>query len=264
MRTLDRQVHAPLATGRRIVLPWRSVADKVKLNTGELVVMGGAPGGGKSTLAANLAVASETPVLYFAQDTPTSMLARMVALLLGVEVLEARRHIASDPDYVSRRLADSRPQLIFNAGAVTVERIEASVDALTEWIGAAPHMVIIDNLIDLRVDGFHHQETGFYAEVLPRLKQMAIHKDCSVLALHHVIRSGPSRDQASGTSPLRLTDLLHAGEREARHVWGVFHNGDDEMYWQILKQQDGPANPGGELKVPLRWRPRMGRLEEIR
>ena len=60
---------------------------------------------------------------------------------------------------------------------------------------------------------------------------------------------------------ITMADLLHGGEREARHVWGVYHDEDaTEMSVQVLKQQDGPAKPNGELEIVLSWIPEIGHL----
>jgi hypothetical protein len=85
---------------------------------------------------------------------------------------------------------------------------------------------------------------------------MANKYNCAVIVLHHVTKG----DHADGRSGISMNSLLYAGEREARHIWGVYNDGADTLQVQVLKQQDGPADPGGKLEIPLRWTPRLGSL----
>jgi hypothetical protein len=57
-----------------------------------------------------------------------------------------------------------------------------------------------------------------------------------------------------------MKDLLFAGEREARHVWGVYRPRTNLLHVSVLKNQDGRADPGGGLYVPLDWQPEEGVL----
>lgn len=253
MRSLSLAVKDKDAIGTRLLLPWRNLNRVIRLHTKELVVLAGAPGGGKSMLAVNIAMHSEYPAIYFAQDSPASILVRMASIALNVSHNDAHRMISTDREGLARAMEDVRPTLLFERGAVTIERVQNSVQALTEWLGEAPPLVFIDNLIDMMVEGYRASETGFYATVLPQLKQMANELNTSVIVLHHVIRSGESRAEGRGRSGIKMSDLLFAGEREARHVWGVYNDGKDRMTVQVLKQQDGPADPDGKMIEHLRW-----------
>ena len=223
--------------------------------------MAGAPGGGKSTVAVNLVGGLREPVLYCAQDSPASILARLTGLALGKEINTIQNALASDTmrEAVIEQMRDKHPTLVVNRGPVEATRLREMCLALTEWIGFPPPVIIIDNLIDMIVPGHTHHETTFYSAALPELKRLAEDMDACVIALHHVTRGG-GEPHGQGQLPLKMNDLLYAGEREARHVWGVYNNGAGVVRVQILKQQDGPADPGGSMEIPLRWYPRLGKL----
>ena len=217
-------------------------------------------------VAVNMAMDMDVPILYCAQDSPNSILARMSAVGTGSKTSEMSMmfETQSQRDVLSERLAGKRPTLVFNRGALTFEQLEQRVWAMREWLGGYPPLVFIDNLIDMIVPGTPHTETAFYATVLPKLKQMCNEQDMTVIGLHHVTRGGGSEtSHGTGTRAIKMNDLLFAGERESRHVWGVFHPpGDDHILnVQILKQQDGPADPNGGMIVPLRWFPEHGRIQ---
>jgi hypothetical protein len=267
MRTILEAIKRPDAVGTEVVLPWPSLARLVKLRTKEMLVVGAAPGGGKSMLAVAWAVQNPDYTLYLAQDSPSSILARMLAYHTGIPIREVysmfgdargRRKLS----LVAREITD---RVVIEQGTVTVEGIRQRVNALREWIGRAPNLIVVDNLIDLDGDGATAAELSFYSRNLSDLKQLAIEEDTLVAVLHHVTRSKEDRDDthSQGRGRITLTNLLFAGEREARHVWGVYNDGDKTVRVSVLKQQDGRADPAGNLEVSLAWKPETGRLESI-
>lgn len=263
MRTIGQAVLQKQAVGRRLMLPWRAMNDRITLRTGELVVMAGAPGGGKSTLAVNMAMKMEYPVLYFAQDTPASVLSRMAALAINQETNSTFEAINSEQRIIiSKQLEDTRPSLVFERGAQTLEEIEERIEALTEWLGEAPSVVFIDNLMDLIVPGNTPGDNSFYHTALPAMKRMANRHNTSFIVLHHVTRGGGAA-HGQGRTGISMTNLLFAGEREARHVWGVYNDGGAKLTVQVLKQQDGPADPAGALSLALAWHPKLGSLLSV-
>jgi replicative DNA helicase len=238
------------------------------LHTRELVTVAGAPGAGKSVFATNFALRADFPVLYVAQDSAPSVLARLAALELGWEISEAFNAIR-EPDTRTEVIQSIeervRPELVVQTGRQSVNELELRIKALTEWLGEAPPLVIIDNLIDMRVDGKDHTEQGFYAEALNGLKEVALQHNTCVMALHHVTRrgAGDSAKEAHGlgTRPLKMTDLWYSGERESEHVIGIYHSSTmHKLHIQLLKQRDGEADPNGGVTVTLPWSPRMGRM----
>lgn len=267
MKSIARILAEKGTVGEPIPMPWPRLDRELKLHTKELAIVAGAPGAGKSVFALNLAVNMRDDVLYLAQDSAPSVNARAVALAAGGEIAWAYDMLRSDTDrlQLQQDMSSALPHLIVNAGALSVGGIEARLVALTEILGHAPKLVIIDNLIDLIVDGHVHTDTGFYAAALNPLKQMAIKHDTCIMALHHVTRKGGesgTNPHGLGTRPLKMTDLLYSGERESEHVIGVYHDPKkDKLNIQILKQRDGAADPEGGLRVPVTWHPSLGRLE---
>jgi len=217
-------------------------------------VLAGAPGGGKSTVAANWAWRSQDPILYLAIDRPLDMMQRLVAIGLDKRMSEVAQ---GELDYWSTRLTGKRDELVIETGTQTVESLEHRLIALTEWLMEPPHVVFVDNLFDLRSEGNSYMSNDFYADVLPALKQLAINHDVGIVLLHHVTRSGErGKKHGQGSEPLTMTDLLHGGEREAAHVWGVYRgHGNRQLFVQVLKQGHGRADAGGSLKVALDWSP---------
>jgi hypothetical protein len=257
LQTLARALKGWAGKGRPIGIPFKGLADIVDFRTGDLAVLAGAPGGGKSLVALNWAWRSPDAILYLAQDSPRSVLKRLTALALHKRVHEIHEE---DAEYWADRVRalGKRQELVVATGAHSVADVESKINALTEWLMEPPTLVMIDNLFDMRSEGNSYMDTGFYADLLPSLKQLAIERDVGMVLLHHVTRGD---EHGLGTEPLRMKDLLFAGEREARHVWGVYkENGNRAINMQVLKNQDGEADPGGNLKIRLDWTPEEGVL----
>lgn len=244
-------------------MPWPKLDRDLHLHTRELVVVGGAPGSGKSVWALNVALSLDMPVLYLAQDSAPSVYARIAALTLGVEtqwVIDQLRDSKESKQEVLDDLGDAHPNLFIVDRPLTVDGIEARLEALTEVLGTAPPLVIVDNLNDLHVEGFNYTDTGFYAKALPELKSMSKKWNVCMMALHHVTRHGVE-SHGLGTKKLRMIDMMYAGERDGEHVLGIYHaSNKDRMNIQILKQRDGDADPEGGMEVSLLWHPKLGRL----
>ena len=225
------------------------MAELVDFRTGQIAVLAGAAGSGKSTFAANWAAKSTDPILYLAQEDPFSTYQVMTAVLTHSKRTDIYR---KEVDYWSDKVRDrGREELIIQEGGQTVESIEARIIALTEWLMEPPPLIIVDSVFDLRSDAGGYMESAFYADVMPGLKALTLKYDTSFLLQHHVKREGK---QALGTEPLTMTSLMFGGEKEAAHVWGVYHREDKrEMYIQVLKQRGGRADATGKLSVTLDW-----------
>jgi RecA-family ATPase len=261
VKSIAQAVIGAEPVGAELPMPWPALNEVVTVRTGELIVVAGGPGGGKSTLAVNIAQQVEYPVLYIAQDQPASVLSRIVALELGHKTASVAARL-NDPEQRGKVQAGLRVRdtLILETGSVTSERVESCALALKEWLGQAPPLIIIDNLIDMTVEGHNFHEAGFYAEVLPQLKQISQRLPAAIMVLHHVTRSGDGKKHGLGNQPMKMSDLLYAGERTARHVWGCYTQDDTEMRVQILKNQEGPADPSGDMFIGLRWVPAYTKL----
>jgi len=265
LQTISRSLSKAATVGEAIPMPWPTLNNQIDIHTKELVLVAGAPGAGKSVFALNVAVSLDTPVLYVAQDSAPSVLARVAALALGEEISWVYDQLR-DPlkkETIVSYLTDSYPNLFIQSGAVTVDTIRSMLEALVEVLGRAPQLVILDNLIDTIVEGYVHTDMGFYSSSLNALKRLSAEFDVCVMALHHVTRRGGEYTNAHGlgTRSLKMTDLLYSGEREAEHVLGVYHTVEkDRLMVQVLKQRDGDSDPEGGLEAGLVWHPRLGKL----
>ena len=250
MQTLATAFLDTKYTGDPIQMPYPSLND-IDFRTGELAMLAGAPGGGKTLFATNWAINTSDPLIYFAQEHPHSIKSRLAALALDKFVSEIKD---ADPDYWYERLTEhKRASLIQVPAPTTVVEIEHYIIAYEEWWMSRPRLIFLDNIKDMKVEGFHHQETGYWATLLPELKNLAQEENVGIVGLHHVGRG----DADDGTKRISMTDLLHSGERDARHVWGVYRDAwRDRINFQVLKQTDGPS----DWETRFDWDAQRGRL----
>ena len=267
MQTIARALSKSAIVGDPIPMPWPQLDATLKLHTKELCLVAGAPGAGKSVFGLNVAMSLDVPVYYIAQDSAPSVLSRVAALALGAEIGWVYDQLRDDDDKKQRilhDLKDAYPNLyIHDKGPLTVEGLDTRLEAMTELLGMAPPLVIVDNLIDTIVPGYTHTDMGFYSSSLNEFKRIGLERNVCIMALHHVTRRGGeyTNPHGLGTRALMMTDLLYSGEREAEHVLGVYHTvAKDQMKIQILKQRDGDSDPEGGLEVGLMWHPRLGKL----
>jgi len=104
---------------------------------------------------------------------------------------------------------------------------------LVEWIGAAPprHRRGQPDRHD-RCQGTRTTTRQFYAAgaaSVQAARSVPRHGPSSCSTMSLVVSGPPAR------RPLTMNSLLFAGEREARHVWGVYNNGADTLHIQVLK-----------------------------
>jgi hypothetical protein len=257
MKSLSRSLRSWTGKARKIEIPFAEFDRRVDFRTGDIAILAGAPGGGKSLVSVNWAWLTNDPVVYLAQDSPRSVMKRFVAVATGSRIGDIREENIQE----WARMVDGRKDnLVISTGAHSLDDLEEILIAYKEWQGETPKVMFVDNLIDMRLEGNSHMENSFYAKALPQLKQLAIKYDVGLVLLHHVIRGdGDDRDMM-GMVPLTLGDLLFAGEREARHVWGVYNDGLNFLTLQVLKQQDGRAHPGGGVRFSLDWTPTTAQL----
>lgn len=249
MPTLDRLWASHTDAGRPIDIPFRDLAEMVTLRTGEFVIIAGDSGGGKSTLALNWAWRTQDPCLYIVQEGYPSVRQRLTAFALGRRLGEIH---PNDKDYYLNNLAGKRDELVVEHGPHTLEKIEARLIALHEWLMQYPSIIFIDNVKDIEIPEHLNSTNDYYAVIFPALKQFAIKYDCVIVGLHH---SNRGSDAAGlGTTPLSLGRLLYGGDRDTSHVWGVYHSEDNtRLYTQVLKQRDGEARADGSLHVTMEW-----------
>lgn len=150
----------------------------------ELSMIAGAPGAGKSSLALAIAVKLAVPTLYFSADTNARTMAmRTLAMINGVTQEHAEYMLNSQKD-MSSQLLSSVSNIFWSFDSTpTLRDIHEEVLAFeTQW-GTSPTLIIVDNLMDVAMDGY--EEFGGMRQAMKELKYLARNTNAAVLVLHH-------------------------------------------------------------------------------
>lgn len=196
----------------RIIKTWLPSLDKLigGFEKGELITLGGYSGGGKTTLALNIAsnVAKEgLKVLYFSLEmTKTEMHKRLVCSSTGIHDFanmtaeEFNRLIEA-----SKSLERDLPLKFFDDGDMTVEKIAAVCGGEKD---AA--LVVIDHLHILKSDRKFKDQYALLTYITRRVKMMAAGLNIPVLLLSQMNRANAARETKEPT----MSDLRGSGSIE--------------------------------------------------
>lgn len=238
--------HVPTVPGNFPSFAERGVA----LRSGELSVVAGPPGAGKSTLALALAIRSKAPTLYFSADTTEhTMRVRSLMMLTGMNREDAEESMKADRVWASQVLASGIGHIAWDtSSAPTLEHIELTLRAFEEARGEPPALVVIDNAGDVAFDS--GDEFGSLRTLMRELRWFSRDTGASFLVLHHTTERAPG-------NPAPPQSSLHGriAQVPALIITVVSDAEPGFMGCGIVKNRYGRANVSGSDPVWLRYDP---------
>ena len=219
--------------GSELPLPWDLGIHPMR---GNLMVVMGSPGVGKSLFALNWCLGIEQPSLLLSLDTDmTTQAARACGILAGVPQSRVSQQPHAWAQYLDRKNLLCR---MYDLNLNTKELNEL-VKAEEEYWGVAPGVVVVDNVSNVVSEmGYEAYRSAFLG-----LQKVARLRGVAVVALHHV-----KRDSSSGV--LSLHSGQYSGEQEAEIVLGIWRTGST-LKVGVLKNRNGPSDPAGGLSHGL-------------
>lgn len=258
-RAMRQQAHhAPVVPGMYPSLAARQVA----IRRGEVSMIAGAPGAGKSTIALDLAIRSRVPTLYVSADTHSHTVSlRLLANLSGREQAQIEPYM-HDPQYQEwvRRTLDpaSHIRWCFDS-APSMARIELELEAFTELYGDTPDMVVVDNLTDVAVDGM--DEWGGMRTLLKEMKFLARLYDTAFLVLHHT-SEGWNMSAGVAHTPARQALQGKVAQTPAL-ILTVSNHDQGLLYVCPVKSRYGQADPSGMTATSFVYRPASMQIIDV-
>ncbi len=185
MRTLYRAISGKEVGGEPLPLTFKSLQqNEIVLRRAELNLIAGTPGAGKSSIALAIAVQAQVPTLYMSADTNAhTMGMRVVAMATGMTQSNAEQILKQDKDSAENILKQFDYLRWSFESSPTLSDIDESVQAFETTWGISPTLIVIDNLMDIAMDG--HEEFSGMRAAMKELKYLARDTNACVLVLHH-------------------------------------------------------------------------------
>lgn len=189
---------------------------------GDLIVLGGDVGSGKSALALAAAVrASEErrSVVFYSGETSIGRIVERVLAIEGRARIDDLRGGSLDD---ATRASVGGAAVRLRDAALTIERLPESVDALATDLGqrVATALAVVDPL-QMLADGGATQDEAL-AHVVRRLKRLAVDADVAILVTAHLPQLAARADRRPNLDDF---GALGAVKQHADVVLGLFREG---------------------------------------
>lgn len=256
MKTLTRTVGRPEIGGEPLPSVFRTFDNnQIAVRRSELSMIAGEPGAGKSTLALAMALRMQVPTLYLSADTNAHTMAmRLYSMITGESQSEAELAIERDPIGARRKLALANHIYWCFDSAPNLGDLDDEVTAIEELLGRSPELIVVDNLMDISMDG--GEEFSGMRGAMKELKFMARDTNAAVLVLHHTKESynsdpTPPRAAVQGMVNQLPALILTVGQQHGM------------MAVSSVKNRYGKADPGGNTPVWLQFNPEYMYLADL-
>ena len=165
---------------------WPSLKNaQVRFRRGQVCMVAAAPNVGKSMFALIYALKANVRTLFFSADTDTTtVMMRAASHLSGHSQLTVESNLNTNSNWYNDKFEKmGNIQWVFDSSP-SLDDIEAEVKAYIEVYGAAPELIVIDNLMNVAAET-DNEWAGLRA-IMMELHDMARQTEACVLVLHHV------------------------------------------------------------------------------
>jgi predicted ATP-dependent serine protease len=248
MKTLSRSVGRSDIGGEPMPAVFRTFEqNKIIFRRSEVSLIAGTPGAGKSTLALALALRMQAPTLYVSADTNAHTMAmRLYSMIEGVSQTDAEKIISEQPDLAKEKLAQARHIYWSFDSSPSLSDLDDEVTALEETLGESPALIVVDNLMDINMDG--GEEFGAMRSALKELKYLARDTNAAVVVLHH------TKEGYSGT-PCQPRSAVQGMVNQLPALILTVGQQDGMLGVASVKNRYGKADPSGNSPVWLQFLP---------
>jgi predicted ATP-dependent serine protease len=222
-------------------------------------MIAGEPGAGKSTLALALALRMAVPTLYLSADTNAHTMAmRLYSMISGSSQMDAEKVLAEEPEKARDVLSLAKHIYWSFDSSPNLGDLDDEVMAMEELLGRPPELIVVDNLMDVSMDG--GEEFAGMRGAMKELKFLARETNAAVVVLHHTKESynsdpTPPRSAVQGMVNQLPALILTVGQQSGL------------MAVSSVKNRYGKADPSGNQPCWLQFNPEymyIADLEEAR
>lgn len=250
MRSLHRAVTSIDRGGTALAVPFQSWTDNsISIRRGEVSMIAGQPGAGKSTLALAIAVQSKVPTLYLSADSHESTMSlRAVSMTLTMSQKEVEDRMERDPQWAAHVLKENAGhiQWMFDPSP-TLSDFEDEVSTYRMVYGDNPQLVVVDNAGDITHDA--GDEFASLRNLMREMKWWSRDTGAAVLILHHT-------SQSYAGNPCPPSAALHGKISQIPSLVLTIANPEPNiMALAAVKNRYGPADASGSTFFRMYYHP---------
>jgi len=262
MKTLRRSIRKSEVGGEPLAPPFQSFARAgIILRRAEVTVIAGTPGAGKSSVALHIAARLKQPTLYFSADTNAHTMAmRLIAMTGRMTQQQAEELMRRTPDRAESILSSQSHLYWSFEPSPTLKDLDEEVAAFETMWGRSPTLIVVDNLMDIAMDG--HEEFAGMRAAMKELKYLARDTNACVLVLHHTkegFQGHPCQPRSSLQGMVNQIPamVLTVGQK-------LLPTGRDYYLCVApVKNRYGKADQTGETYIELSFDPESMYLEDV-
>ena len=258
MRQLDRAIRH-IDQGKTVIpLPFKSWSDShISIRRGEVSMIAGPPGAGKSTVALAIAMQAQGPTLYASADSHEATMAiRSLSMCTGIQQSVIEERIQSDPAWAAAMLKENASHIrwMFDASP-TLADLEDEINVYRELMGENPSLVVVDNAVDVTHDS--GDEFSSLRSLMREVKWWSRDTGAAFLILHHT-------SEGYEGYPCPPRSALHGKIAQVPSlVVTLSSNQPNMMAAAAVKNRYGPADGSGQTAVWMDYHPATMQIKDI-
>ena len=260
MKTLKRSIRKAEVGGEPLPPTFSSFEKAgIILRKAEVTLIAGLPGAGKSSIALHIAARLKHPTLYFSADTSAHTMAmRLISMSEKIPQSDSERMLKTDPDKSELILQENNHLFWCFESSPTLKDIDEEVSAFETIWGRSPTLIVIDNLMDIAMDG--HEEFSGMRQAMKELKYLARDTNAAVLVLAHT-KEGHDGYPCQPRSAIQ--GLVNQIPAMILTIGQALQGRDIFLCAAPVKNRYGRANPNGSEYVSLNFDPVSMQLEDV-